>query len=151
MREIDTIVIHCAATPNGKHFTIEDIDRWHVENGWRRGKMRYAHRPHLLAVGYHEVGYIDGTIASGRHHDEVGAHAAMHNAHSLGYCMIGTDKFTLKEWEALKLWHDSVLAIHPHAKTVGHTDLPGVTKTCPGFSVAEWLAGGRKPLEGHII
>lgn len=48
-------------------------------------------------------------------------------------------------------------------RIVGHRDLsPDVNgdgtvepqewlKTCPGFSVADWLAGGMEPLAGHIL
>jgi len=36
MRQIDMIVIHCGATPNGRHNTVEDIDKWHRANGWQR-------------------------------------------------------------------------------------------------------------------
>lgn len=151
MRNIEHIVIHCAATPNGRHFTVEDIDSWHVERGFRRGMMRLTHRPHLKAIGYHEVIYTDGTISCGRHHEEAGAHVAGHNSNSIGVCLIGTDKFTPLQWEALALLHKSLLEMYPDAKTLGHTDFPGVTKTCPGFSVAEWLANGREALSKHTL
>ena len=34
MRPIDSIIIHCSATPEGKHFTAADIRRWHKAQGW---------------------------------------------------------------------------------------------------------------------
>ena len=29
MRKINEIIIHCSATPEGKDYTVADIDRWH--------------------------------------------------------------------------------------------------------------------------
>jgi len=35
MRDINLIVIHCSATPEGKHFSTETIRDWHVNgNKW---------------------------------------------------------------------------------------------------------------------
>lgn len=150
-RGIQLLIIHCAATPNGRHFTIEDIDRWHVANGWgRQPAARAAHRPHLLAVGYHYVIDIAGIVHEGRAIDEIGAHAAGHNAHSIGLCLIGTDKFMPAQWDSLR---QSVLGLrmsYPALQVIGHRDVnPG--KTCPGFDVSAWLAGGMQPLEGHVL
>ena len=36
MRNIDTILIHCSATPAGKDFTVADIDGWHRARGFDR-------------------------------------------------------------------------------------------------------------------
>ena len=35
MREIKEIIIHCAATPEGKNFTVKDIDVWHKARGFK--------------------------------------------------------------------------------------------------------------------
>jgi len=35
-RQINTIVIHCSATPNGRWTTAPDIDRWHDDRGFER-------------------------------------------------------------------------------------------------------------------
>ena len=32
----------------------------------------------------------------------------------------------------------------------GHREIPGVAKTCPGFDVSDWLAGGLIPLRGAL-
>ena len=34
LRKIDKIIVHCADTPDGKDFTIKDIDCRHKERGW---------------------------------------------------------------------------------------------------------------------
>lgn len=63
-REINLIVVHCAATPNGKPFTVEDIDRWHAARGWQRNPyFRKLQNSTLAAIGYHFVLYVNGACA----------------------------------------------------------------------------------------
>lgn len=140
-RKIDTIIIHCAATPNGKHFTVEDIDSWHRERGFARSyRAMRALNPSLTSIGYHFVIYIDGSVHTGRGVEEIGAHAAGMNAHSIGICLIGSDKFSDAQWDALHNLVNSLKAtIGGEIKVVGHRDIPGVHKSCPGFDVASWL------------
>lgn len=148
MRQVNEIIIHCAATPNGKHFTVEDIDRWHKERGFRRkDSARKAHRPHLEAVGYHFVLYTGGEIAPGRHVDEIGAHAVGHNAKSVGVCLVGTDRFTERQWRALKDLLATLEVMYPQARVIGHRDVSD--KSCPGFSVADYLKEG--PAHGSVL
>ena len=33
--EIKEIIVHCSATPEGRDFTVADIDRWHRARGIR--------------------------------------------------------------------------------------------------------------------
>lgn len=35
MRTITLFIIHCSATPEGKDYTVQDIDRWHKARGWK--------------------------------------------------------------------------------------------------------------------
>ncbi|GHD63799.1 N-acetylmuramoyl-L-alanine amidase [Jeongeupia chitinilytica] len=170
-RSINLIVIHCAATPNGKALykggtrtAAATIDVWHSQRGFRRDTVaREAFNPQLYALGYHHVIDCDGRQETGRAHSEIGAHVAGHNANSVGVCMVGTDKFTQRQWEALHSQVRSLQARYPAARIVGHRDLspdkngdgtiqPSEwTKTCPGFNVADWLAGGLQPLKSHLI
>lgn len=163
MRKIQQIVLHCSATPNGRDVPIEEIDRWHQRRGFERAEgWRKSQNYQLRAIGYHYVIRINGLIQSGRHHGEIGAHAAGHNQRSIGICMNGLDKFTQLQWEALKTLVGTLTHQYPKAVVVGHRDLSpdkdgdGVVergewlKTCPGFQVADWMAGDRQPLEGHV-
>ena len=82
-QDIDSIVIHCSATPEGKDFTVKDIDRWHRERGFKE-------------IGYHFVIYRDGSVHAGRDLSKEGAHAntpglsgRSYNLHSVGICYIG--------------------------------------------------------------
>ena len=79
-RKITLIIIHCSATPEGKDYTVADIDRWHKARGYNcKG----------IHIGYHYVIYRDGSIHPGRPEEMQGAHVKDHNAHSIGICYIG--------------------------------------------------------------
>ena len=152
MRKIDLIVIHCAATPDGRADTIRDIDAWHRQLGWMRSwKHRQHVRPELTSIGYHYFIPTDGLPNLGRGSDEIGAHAIGHNATSIGVCLAGTRKFTTDQWLTLKQVVTLLQERFPGARVAGHRDLPDVKKECPGFDVAAWLAAGMVPAQEHIL
>lgn len=164
-RPIDLIVIHCSATPNGKWITDEDINSWHAARGFRRtGPFAERFNPSLGSIGYHYVIGTNGAIWTGRHMQEVGAHAQSVNQRSVGICMVGTDKFSLDQWDALKrlfnalpyaLFGEKAFGGNPEktkavfaargVQVVGHRDVPGVRKTCPGFDAGAWFDRGCEP------
>lgn len=76
MRKINEIIVHCAATAEGKNFKAADIDRWHKQRGWD-------------GIGYHHVVDLDGTIEPGRPESKQGAHCLGHNANSIGVVYVG--------------------------------------------------------------
>jgi len=153
MRSIDTIVVHQSDSAFG---TAEVIDRWHRERGWS-------------GIGYHRVilnGWVapeefraecDGVIQAGRPLERIGAHVAGHNETSIGVCLVGVGAgwpigegyITAAQWRALvslcrALMQDFGVAVE---RVLGHREFPGVTKTCPGFEVAELrgaLRGGAR-------
>lgn len=182
-RLIKDIVIHCSATPNGKDFGSDDIDAMHKIRGFKRDRQAVRNfNPTLSHIGYHFVVTVDGALETGRGLEEVGAHVKQNNgnAKSIGVCMIGTDKFTLSQWEALSncmLGLASRISGHPvqsaascvntlkdmGIKIRGHRDYSpdlngdGVIqrnewiKDCPNFSVRDWVSGGMVPLEENIL
>ncbi len=160
-RQIKSIIIHSSATPNGEHISIEEIDRWHLQQGFKRSaEFRQRQNPNLVAIGYHFVISPNGAVATGRHFDEIGAHAQGFNSKSIGICLIGTDQFTRAQWKSLEknvcgLVTDIVLLQETKdseiPRVLGHRDLPDVRKECPGFSVAEWRTHQMRPLPGHIL
>jgi N-acetylmuramoyl-L-alanine amidase len=84
MRKINKIILHCTATPEGRHTTVEDIRRWHKAQGWSD-------------IGYHYVVYLDGSVHEGRPVDIVGAHTKGHNTGSISVVYVGgIDKMNLK-------------------------------------------------------
>ena len=161
-REIRHIVIHCAATPTGLWITREMIDQWHARREFnRRGAWVERWNPHLKHIGYHYVIQLDGTALTGRHEDEIGAHVAGSNAHSIGICVVGTDRFTPEQWASLALLVAELEAHYPGADVLGHRDyspdLDGdgliesweFNKLCPGFDVRTWRLGSMQPLAAH--
>jgi len=179
-RTINSIVVHCAATPNGKPFTILDIDMMHKVRGFKRDSQAVRSlNPDLKYVGYHFVIEVDGSVKSGRGLEEIGAHVQGSNAKSIGICMIGTDKFSQVQWMALReclinmaskilgrtiMSADSMLQSFKDAgiSIKGHRDYSpdfngnGIidrnewTKICPGFDVSAWIISGMMPLKGAL-
>ena len=143
MRAIDSIVIHQSDSAFG---TAGLMDRWHRERGWS-------------GIGYHRVilnGWLraerfraecDGLIQAGRPLEREGAHVRGHNAHSIGVCLIGAGEgwpvgvgyLTAAQWQALAGLCAMLMREFgvPVERVVGHREFPDVTKTCPGFEVAE--------------
>lgn len=131
MRKIDKIILHCSATPEGKDFTVKDIDRWHRQRGFR-------------CIGYHFVIYRDGSIHKGRPIEQVGAHCKGYNATSIGICYIGgvaadgkTPKDTRTPQQRLAI-RKLVAELHtdyPSAGVHGHYEF--ANKACPSFKICD--------------
>lgn len=134
MRKINEIIVHCAATPEGKDFTVQQIDSWHRQRGFR-------------CIGYHYVIYRDGSVHRGRPESQVGAHCTGHNANSIGVCYIGgcaadgkTPKDTRTDAQKaalLKLLRE-LKAKYPVAAINGHRDF--ANKACPSFDATKEYA-----------
>lgn len=149
-RYITRLILHCAATPNGRSFDAEDIDLWHQARGFKRNTRYINEKYPLKYIGYHKVILSDGSVENGRQTVEIGAHCKGYNANSLGVCLVGTDHFTLEQWKTLK---DIIVAyrkqlppflIHGHNEFNSH-------KTCPGFDVQAYLNNKMEPLFKHIL
>ncbi len=157
-RRIDTLIIHCAATPNGRWASVLDIDYWHKQAGFKRAPATEDARkwnPDLRHIGYHWVIYTNGGLATGRHESEVGAHARGHNARSLSICLVGTDKFTPLQWDQLAHQVQHVCRRHgialQHANAAngwrgvcGHRDT-GANKTSPALTLPRGLPTACSP------
>ena len=131
MRTINEIIVHCSSTPEGKDFTIDDIDRWHRQRGFTK-------------IGYHYVIYRDGTIHVGRNESEVGAHCLGHNQNSIGICYIGglssdgktpKDTRTDAQKKALTTLLQALKKKYLSASIHGHRDF--AKKACPSFDATK--------------
>ena len=131
MREINRIILHCSATPEGKDFTVADIDRWHKQRGWQ-------------GIGYHYVVYRDGSIHNGRDIAVAGAHTSGYNKDSIGICYIGgvaadgktpKDTRTAEQIVALRELVDKLKKQYPQATIHGHYEF--ANKACPSFKIQD--------------
>lgn len=131
MREINRIILHCSATPEGKDYTVADIDRWHKANGWQ-------------GIGYHYVVYRDGSVHNGRDLAVAGAHTSGYNKNSIGVCYIGgvaadgktpKDTRTPAQRRALRVLVESLQKQFPQATIHGHYEF--AAKACPSFKIED--------------
>lgn len=130
-RTITELIVHCSATPEGVDYTVDDIRKWHKQQGWSD-------------IGYHYVVYRNGLIVDGRDVDLIGAHCLKggHNTHSIGICYVGgVDKDDIKKSKdtrtheqraALKAILIDLKRLYPNAKIYGHRDFDK-GKDCPSF------------------
>ena len=127
MRNITKIIVHCSATPEGKNFTVKQIDACHRQRGFN-------------GIGYHFVIYLDGSVHVGRALAKAGAHCKGYNAHSVGVCYIGgvaTDGKTPKDTRTDAQKASLVKLItelrqqFPNASVHGHREF--ANKACPCF------------------
>ena len=144
------LVLHCTATPEGREVTSGEIRHWHTDpvskggRGWKQ-------------VGYTDLIHLDGTVERLVQNNEdaevdpweVTNGAAGYNSVSRHVVYAGglaKDGKTAKDTRTaaqLKAMTAYVREFHerfPQIKIVGHRDLPGVKKACPGFDVKAWLA-----------
>ena len=87
----------------------------------------------------------------------MGAHVQGSNEHSIGICMVGTDRFSFEQWRSLAQLVMGLRHKYPDAEVLGHRDFSpdldgdGVIepfewmKTCPGFEVRDWLYADMDP------
>ena len=136
-RKIDKIIIHCAATPEGRDIKMETIKSWHVKgNGWSD-------------IGYHYVIELDGTIKEGRPMHRSGAHTKGHNANSIGVCYVGgidndkkpKDTRTEAQRQSMDNLIAGLLLDNVDASVHGHNEFSA--KACPSFDVVKEY--GKKP------
>lgn len=151
LSSIQSIVIHCTATPNGKHFSAEQIDQWHHARGFERDmSIAPDHAQELQHIGYHYVIELDGTVRDGRPLNELGAHASGFNDFSVGISLVGASQFSKSQWFVLLRL---IQTIEEHLKTsltlYGHNQLS--KKNCPGFDVGEWQARKFRPLPENVL
>lgn len=132
MRNINEIIIHCSATPEGREVTVKDITLWHIKRGFK-------------TIGYHYIIYLDGSVHIGRSEEEVGAHCLNHNSNSIGICYVGgcdekmkvKDTRTDKQKESLIGLVKELKLKYPSTTIRGHNEF--ANKACPSFSLKDEL------------
>jgi len=135
MRKINKIILHCTATPEGRHHDVADIRRWHLKRGFND-------------IGYHYLIHIDGTIEEGRPLNKQGAHCSGQNRGSIGICYVGgmskdmkkaKDTRTQAQKDSLiNLMHELIYKYNKDMTIHGHNEY--ANKACPSFNVQEEYA-----------
>lgn len=131
MRNVNKIIIHCTATPEGRKTTLDEITSWHKARGFR-------------TIGYHYVIHIDGRISPGRMESEIGAHCKGQNSNSIGIAYVGgmdrlckKPKDTRTEMQKIALYEliDTLKETYKGATVHCHNEF--ANKACPSFKIDE--------------
>ena len=128
------LVIHCSATPPSMKIGVKEIDQWHRARGW-------------AGCGYHAVIRRNGVVETGRPENKTPAAQRGYNRNSIAICLVGgvnargkvVDNFTPAQMHALQVEVQQYRRKYDVVSIVGHRDLPGVNKSCPGFDVIDWV------------
>jgi hypothetical protein len=141
MNKIDYVIFHCSDSNFGDR---DEINTWHKMRGWSQ-------------IGYNgvilntnpksgqNVPENDGMFQEGRGLDfssyveenEVGAHTLDYNKNSIGFCLIGNVKFTVKQFQTALSLARLFKAINPAVQIKGHYEMPTANgKTCPNFDMS---------------
>lgn len=132
-RPVDRVFLHCSATDNPKHDSVEVMRDWHVnDNGWSD-------------VGYHVFIRKDGVAEAGRPLERTPAAQAGHNTGTIAICLHGLveSKFTKAQFETLIALCKDILAAYEGGVTFhGHREV--AAKACPVFDYRAVLG-----LNGH--
>lgn len=154
------IMIHTAASI--RDVPAMEIDDWHRERNFRRLPQYMARRPQQLLAhfGYHHLIRRDGVHEVGRFEDEPGEHcrAGGMNQKAIAVCMGGygdVQPWTQAQWTVLRVVLLGIYSRHPLiaaggvAALIGHREVPGVPKRCPGALIR--MDDLRLWYERHII
>lgn len=144
----DKVTIHCSDTKNGEYVDIEKIRKWHVEeNKWSD-------------IGYHAIFNPSGQVNAGRSLNKMGAGVKGHNSGNIHYCLIGTDRFTMPQFVALR-YHleglNHLYDINPWDFCCHYEFDSAIEqgKTCPNMRVANivaWYTTGLiKPIRPYLL
>ena len=137
MRKLDRIILHCTATPEGRHVDVDTIRVWHKARGWSD-------------VGYHFFIYIDGSVHAGRAVEKTGAHVSGHNATTIGVVYVGGTDAAGKAKDTMNAAQETAFVnLVKHLRDQygpltlhGHNEY--AAKACPSFIVKDkfkWLVG----------
>lgn len=136
---IDTIMIHCTATPPRREVSVRELDSWHKARNFepytdpKTGKKTYA--------GYHLLVHIDGSYERIRPDEHRGQHCTQCNMNNraVSICYVGgvdtdtrpCDTRTDAQKRTLLSLVKTMRTKYPDARIVGHRDY--APKACPSF------------------
>lgn len=146
--ELQYLVIHCTATPEGRKVTADDIRQWHTAplseggRGWKQ-------------VGYTDMIHLDGTVErlvknnedavvdpweitnGAKGYNSISRHIVYVGGTEKGNVNKPKDTRTPAQKKALEDYVKDFHKRFPEVKIVGHNEL--AAKACPSFDVQDWL------------
>lgn len=136
---IDTIMLHCTATPPRREVSRAELDGWHKARNFEpyvdpaTGARTYA--------GYHLLVHIDGSYERLRPDDHRGQHCPQQNMNNraVSICYVGgvdnnnkpCDTRTEAQKKTLLSLVRTLRGRYPQARIIGHRDV--AAKACPSF------------------
>jgi hypothetical protein len=128
------LTIHCAATPEGRDVTVDQMNQIAM--------TRFGQR------SYHWIITLDGVAHRNMPDSKRGAHTGGANTGNIGVCYVGgmdrqmklaKDTRTPAQIATLRRIVAEYRGLYPGIVVRGHRDWPGVAKACPSFDVATEL------------
>jgi hypothetical protein len=128
---IEATIIHSSDSNWG---TERDIHQWHIDRGFDDTGYHFVIMNGFYSSGKY-LSALDGQITPGRPIEYQGAHCKDNrmNRRSIGICLIGTDKFSLKQFDALYDLHNVLCAKYGTDLRMEPHNKHNVTKSCPNF------------------
>lgn len=133
-QDVKYLVVHCSGSPCNHPFTVEGLIN--------TGRERFGQ------PSYHYYVRRNGTVVPILPESVRGVHAVGYNHCSIAVCYEGgldangvaadtrTELQKHALYELLKQLHED----YPQARIVGHRELPGAHKPCPGFIASQEFA-----------
>jgi hypothetical protein len=146
MKDLKYLVIHCTATPEGRHVSSDDIRKWHLSpppagRGWKQ--VGYSDMVHLDGkienlVPYNDNAYVDPwEITNG----VAGINSVSRHIVYVGGCdkdgKTPKDTRTLSQKDRMASHVCAFILRHPNILIAGHNQFD--KKACPSFDVPAWL------------
>lgn len=138
---IDTIIIHCTATPPRREVSVAELDSWH-----RAARFEPYYDPakrRNIYAGYHLLVHLDGSHERIRPDEHRGQHCPQENMNNraVSICYVGgvdnnnkpCDTRTEAQKRKLLTLVRTLKGRYPGAQVIGHRDVKGVKKGCPSF------------------
>ncbi len=140
--KIDTIMIHCTATPPRREVSVKELDSWHRSRNFEPytapdGRKVYA--------GYHLIVHIDGSYERIRPDADRGQHCPQQSMNNRAVAIVYVggvdnnnkpcDTRTEPQKKTLLTLIRTMRARYPHAQIIGHRDI--APTACPSFNAKE--------------
>lgn len=134
LKKVSLILIHCVGNPCNRPFSTESLIA--------TGEARFGQ------VSYHYYIKRDGSIEALLPENVQGVHARHYNHCSLGIVYEGglnergvaEDTRTEAQKASMRSLLEELTEAYPHARIMGHCELPGVAKKCPCFLASKTYA-----------